>query len=133
MKNHKDLDVWKLAMDLVEDIYSMAKQFPKNEVYGLTSQIKRAVVSVSSNIAEGAGRKGSKEFVQYLYISMGSLAEVETQILLAQRLKFVTDVDHILEKIVNTRQMLNGLIRYLDRKSSFLFTPYELRFMNYTL
>lgn len=133
MKNHKDLDVWKLAMDLVEDIYSMAKQFPKNEVYGLTSQIKRAVVSVSSNIAEGAGRKGSKEFVQYLYISMGSLAEVETQILLAQRLKFVIDVDHILEKIVNTRQMLNGLIRYLDRKSSFLFTPYELRFMNYTL
>ena len=92
MKNHKDLDVWKLAMDLVEDIYSMTKQFPKNEVYGLTSQIKRAVVSVPSNIAEGAARKGSKEFVQYLYISMGSLAEVETQILLAQRLKFVTDV-----------------------------------------
>ena len=117
MKNHKDLDVWKLAMDLVEDIYSMTKQFPKNEVYGLTSQIKRAVVSVPSNIAEGAARKGSKEFVQYLYISMGSLAEVETQILLAQRLKFVTDVDHILEKIVNTRQMLNGLIRYLKRKA----------------
>ena len=60
MKNHKDLDVWKLAMDLVEDIYSMTKQFPKNEVYGLTSQIKRAVVSVPSNIAEGAGRKGSQ-------------------------------------------------------------------------
>lgn len=117
MKNHKDLDVWKLAMDLVEDIYSMTRQFPKNEVYGLTSQIKRAVVSVPSNIAEGAGRRGSNEFVQYLYISMGSLAEVETQMLLAQRLNFVTDIEQILEKIVNTRQTLNGLIRYLNRNS----------------
>ena len=116
MKNHKDLDVWDKAMDLVEDIYTLTKQFPKEEVYGLTSQIKRAVISIPSNIAEGAGRKGSKEFVQYLYISMGSLAEVETQILLAQRLKFVTEVEQILEKIVNIRQMIHGLIRYLCEK-----------------
>ena len=115
VKDHKDLDVWNKAMDLVEDIYILSKKFPHDEIYGLSSQIKRAVVSIPSNIAEGAGRRGSKEFVQYLYISMGSLAEVETQILLAQRLKFIADIGHILEKIVNIRQMLHGLIRYLNR------------------
>ena len=115
VKDHKDLDVWNKAMDLVEDIYILSKKFPHDEIYGLSSQIKRAVVSIPSNIAEGAERRGSKEFVQYLYISMGSLAEVETQILLAQRLKFIADIGHILEKIVNIRQMLHGLIRYLNR------------------
>jgi len=116
MKDHKDLDVWKKAMDLVENIYTCTKDFPKEEVYGLSSQIKRAVISVPSNIAEGAGRRGNKEFIQFLYISMGSLSEVETQILLAKRLGFIENVNNITQDIINIKQMLNGLINYLNRK-----------------
>ena len=88
MKDHKDLDVWKQSIVLVEDIYALTKNFPSDEKYGLSSQIKRAVVSVPSNIAEGAGRKGDKEFIQFLYIAMGSLSELETQLILANRLQF---------------------------------------------
>jgi four helix bundle protein len=116
MKDHKDLDVWNRVMDLVENIYEFAKQFPQDEIYGLSSQIKRAAVSVPSNIAEGAGRKGTKEFIQFLYISMGSLSEVETQIILAKRLGFVNSIDSISDDIVKIKQMLNGLINYLNRK-----------------
>lgn len=68
IKNHKDLNVWKESMDLVEDIYSTSKHFPKEEIYGLTSQMRRCAVSVPSNIAEGAGRKGAKEFARFLHI-----------------------------------------------------------------
>jgi len=117
MKDHKDLDVWNKAMDLVENIYTCTKDFPKEEVYGLSSQIKRAAVSVPSNIAEGAGRKGTKEFIQFLYISMGSLSEVETQILLAKRLNFIDNINEITQDITKIKQMLNGLINYLNRKS----------------
>ena len=116
MKDHKDLDVWNKSMDLVENIYTCTKTFPKEEVYGLSSQIKRAAVSVPSNIAEGAGRKGNKEFIQFLYISMGSLSEVETQILLAKRLGFIDNVHNITQDIVKIKQMLNGLINYLKAK-----------------
>lgn len=76
----------KQSMVLVEDIYALTKNFPSDEKYGLSSQIKRAVVSVPSNIAEGAGRKGDKEFIQFIYIAMGSLSELETQLILVNRL-----------------------------------------------
>lgn len=115
MKDHKDLDVWNKSMDLVEYIYAMTQQFPKDEVYGLTAQIKRAAISIPSNIAEGAGRRGAKEFMQFLFISLGSLSEVETQTLLAQRLRFTDEIEHILESIEKIKQMLNGLIRYLEQ------------------
>lgn len=115
MKDHRDLDVWNKSMDLVEHIYAMTQQFPKEEVYGLTAQIKRAAISIPSNIAEGAGRKGPKEFMQFLYISLGSLSEVETQTLLAKRLRFTDQIDPILESIEKIKQMLNGLIRYLEQ------------------
>ncbi len=111
MKTHMDLDVWKKSMDFVENIYKVSSQFPKEEMYGLTSQIRRAAVSVPSNIAEGASRQGSKEFVQFLYISLGSLSEVETQIMLAKRLNFVSNIDIILKEITTIKKMLNGLIR----------------------
>ena len=116
MKDHKGLDVWNKSMDLVENIYAITKQFPQEEIYGLTSQIKRAVVSVPRNIAEGAGRKSSKEFIQFLYISLGSLSEVDTQLLLAKRLDFVENIQSISEEIVKIKQMLNGLINYLNTK-----------------
>jgi len=77
--DHKDLDVWKRSMDLVQLIYEYTKLFPKEEMYGLTSQMRRAAVSIPSNIAEGAARKGDKEFIQFLMLSLGSLSELETQ------------------------------------------------------
>ena len=116
MKDHKDLDVWKQSMVLVEDIYALTKNFPSDEKYGLSSQIKRAVVSVPSNIAEGAGRKGDKEFIQFLYIAMGSLSELETQLILANRLQFTNSVESYLSQIEKIKKMLFGLIRHVNNK-----------------
>ncbi|MFV8360212.1 four helix bundle protein [Flavobacterium sp. LS1P3] len=76
--DHKDLDVWKRSMDLVVKVYQITKLFPDTEKYGLSSQMRRAAVSIPSNITEGAARKGDKEFIQFLYISIGSLSELET-------------------------------------------------------
>jgi four helix bundle protein len=103
-------------MDFVETIYKQSANFPKEEIYGLISQIRRAAVSVPSNIAEGAARQGNKEFVQFLYISLSSLSEVETQIMLAKRLGFIENIDTILQNIIRIRKMLNGLIAHLKRK-----------------
>ncbi len=89
-----------------------------DEKYGLISQIKRAVVSIPSNIAEGAARKGNKEFIQFMYIAMGSLSELETQLLLAHRLQFVNSVDDHLDQIEKIKQMLFGLIRYINNRES---------------
>lgn len=111
MKDHKDLDVWKQSMLLAEDIYALTKEFPSEERFGLSSQIKRAVVSIPSNIAEGAGRKGDKEFIQFLYIAMGSLSELETQLILSDRLQFVNSIEIYLNQIEKIRKMLFGLIR----------------------
>jgi four helix bundle protein len=86
MKNHKDLDVWVKSMDLVTDIYRATKTFPKDEMYGLTNQIRRAVISIPCNIAEGASRNSKKEFIQFLYVSLGSASELETQLLISERL-----------------------------------------------
>ncbi len=118
MKNHKDLDVWKKSMLLAEQIYNLTKDFPTDEKYGLISQMKRAVISIPSNIAEGAARKGNKEFVQFMYIAMGSLSELKTQILLSQRLQFVNSVDNYLDQIEKIKQMLFGLIRYISKRDS---------------
>ena len=81
--NHKDLDVWKKSMDLVEAVYALTKSFPDDERFGLTNQIQRAAVSVPSNIAEGSARKSDKELIQFIYIALGSLSEIETQYLIA--------------------------------------------------
>lgn len=106
MKDHKDLDVWNQSMVLAEQVYTLTKEFPSDEKYGLISQMKRAVVSIPSNIAEGAARKGNKEYIQFLYIAMGSLSELETQILLSQRLQFVNSVDNYLVQIEKIKLML---------------------------
>jgi four helix bundle protein len=118
MNDHKDLDVWKKSMDIVVDIYGITKDFPKDEIYGLTSQIRRAAVSIPSNIAEGAARNTDKEFMQFLYISLGSASEVETQLLLAQRLQFSGNIAEIISKLMAVKQMINGLIRHYKNKCS---------------
>jgi four helix bundle protein len=112
---HKDLDVWKLAMDLAAQVYSSTRTFPKDELYGLVQQIRRSAVSVPSNIAEGAARNSTKEFIQFLYFSLGSLAEMETQFLLAQRLNYIND-EIVLDSVVNVRRNLIALISALKKK-----------------
>ena len=107
---HKNLEVWKTAMELVMDIYGMTQQFPDEEKFGLTNQLRRAAVSIPSNITEGAARNGSIEFVQFLYIALGSCAEVETQLLIANNLGFV-DTAYVMEKNERIKRMLQGLIR----------------------
>ena len=93
MKTHKDLEIWNLGVQLVEAIYRVTSTFPKEEIYGLISQIRRAAVSIPSNIAEGAARNSLKEFIQFLYVSLGSLSELETQIIISQKLGYLQDQD----------------------------------------
>ena len=115
MKTHKDLNVWKCSIDLVINIYSVTRDFPKEEIFGLTAQIKRAVVSVPSNISEGAARDKKKEFIRFLQISMGSLAEVETQLIIAGRLHYLDkqNFEDLLGSINKIRAQISGLIRSL--------------------
>ncbi|APG26460.1 four helix bundle protein [Syntrophotalea acetylenivorans] len=115
MKNHKDLDVWQLSMGLVTDIYKLTGVFPKEEIYGLSNQMRRAAVSVPSNIAEGAARNSKKEFIQFLHISLGSLAEVETQLIISNNLEYALAIESFLEKVERVKRMLNGLIFHLKK------------------
>ena len=113
LKTHKNLDVWKRSMNLVEMIYELTNSFPREEIYGLTNQIRRAAVSIPSNIAEGAARSGKKEFLKFLYISLGSLSEVETQLIIAKRLAYIKDYDE--NELTEVKRMLIGLINSLKR------------------
>jgi four helix bundle protein len=117
IKTHKDLDVWKEAMKLAKQVYLITANFPKEELYALASQIRRSGISIPSNIAEGAARSSNKEFIQFLYIALGSLSELETQLLLSKEIglleysTFEGTIEHI-------RKMLLGLIKYLKKKAS---------------
>lgn len=114
INSHKDLKVWQESMALVENIYQITKSFPSNEQFGLVAQMRRCAISIPSNIAEGAGRKGSKEFVRFLYISMGSLSELETQFEISRRLNYVANELEVVETIVYIRRMLSNLIKSLN-------------------
>lgn len=115
-----DLEVWRATMDLAEGIYRITKVFPKEETYGLTSQLRRAAVSVPSNIAEGKGRSSEKELAQFLCHSRGSLFELETQINLALRLRYIDEqaAKLMLQKAARTGQLLNGLLRSIRTPSA---------------
>ncbi|TVZ25597.1 four helix bundle protein [Gillisia sp. Hel_I_86] len=115
--NHKDLEVWKKAMDLVEQIYLLTSTFPSSEMYGLTNQLRRAAVSIPSNIAEGSARKGDKELLYFINMATGSLAEIETQLLIGVRLKYIKEQNEIFDKIIEVRKMLLGFRNYINRKS----------------
>lgn len=116
MRDHKELDVWIESVDVVTNVYFLTRNFPKEEIYGLTSQIRRAAVSIPSNIAEGAARQTEKEFIHFLYISLGSTAELETQIIIAKKLNFVSEVDDLLKHVTTVQKMLHGLIRHYRNK-----------------
>ncbi len=114
--DHKELDVWKKSMDLVEEIYRVSKDFPSHELYGLTNQIRRAAVSIPSNIAEGSGRKGDKELLQFLSVALGSLAEVETQLLIAVRLGYINEIASTLNLITEVRKLTLGYRNFVLKK-----------------
>jgi four helix bundle protein len=118
MKSHKDLDVWKKSMDMVVNIYRLTRQFPSDEQYGLSSQIRRSAISIPSNIAEGAARSSDKEFKQFLYIALGSAAEVETQLILTEKLGYLDSVNDFLVEISDIRKMLTGLISYVNKRKT---------------
>ncbi len=114
-KNHKDLDVWKKSIEFVKSIYEITKSFPKDEMYGLTNQIRRSAVSIPSNIAEGAARKGKNEFKQFLYIALGSLSELETQLIISREIDYLVEkqFEILNSELITIRKMLLGLIKYL--------------------
>jgi len=117
--NHKDLEVWKEGIGLVTDIYILTNSLPDSEKYGMSSQMRRAAISIPSNIAEGAGRNSDKELIQFLYISLGSVEELETQLIIGSNLAFfkTDDLEPIFHKIIHLRKLLIGLIKYLKNKS----------------
>jgi four helix bundle protein len=119
-KPHKKLDVWKIAMDLVLDIYRITGNFPMEERYSLTDQMRRAAVSVPSNIAEGAARNTKKEFANFLYMAQGSLSELDTQLEIASKLGYLklNGFEDLEVKVDRIGRMITGLIKNLrDRES----------------
>jgi four helix bundle protein len=121
VKHYQELIVWQKAMDCVELVYRSSQGFPKEEMFGLTCQVRRAAVSVPSNIAEGQGRKTTREFLQFLSIARGSLQETETQTLIAERLGYISAEKRaeILNLSSEVGRLLSGLINSLeDRKLS---------------
>ena len=118
MRPHEKLDVWKKGIDFVVALYKATEKFPKEERFGLTSQLRRAAVSIPANIAEGAGRKSYKEFAHFLSNSQGSASEVETELLIASKLSYLEDGNYL---ALNTSldeigRMLTGLCQHLDKK-----------------
>jgi len=115
IKNFRDLEVWQLGKEIVLDVYRVTKDFPKEEMYGLVSQMRRAAVSIPSNVAEGFNRKHNPEYRQLLYVALGSCAELETQIEVAHDLRFLStgDRDKVLEKLDHESRMLRNLIKRL--------------------
>ena len=118
MRNHKDLIVWQKSMKLVKDLYQITQVFPKEEIYGITSQMRRAAVSIPSNIAEGYGRGHDKELIQFLYISLGSASELETQLIICNDIHYLStqsfeelnslnnEIIRMLSSIINKRNIL---------------------------
>lgn len=117
VKSYKELETWQVAMKLVGEVYRVSKTFPKEELYGLTNQIRRAAVSVPSNIAEGQGRSSTPDFLRHLSIARGSLYEVETQLLIAAQLDYLPsqDVNGLTDLTASLGRLLNGLTRSLQR------------------
>ncbi len=108
--SYRDLIVWQKAMQLCKDVYLITKNFPKEEIYGLTSQIRRCVVSIPSNIAEGKGRNSDKDFVRFLQIALGSIYELQTQLELAFELNYINDIENIVSLSIEIEKMINTLI-----------------------
>ena len=118
-RNYRSLEVWQKSMNLVEEVYKLTALLPKEELFGLTNQLRRAAVSIPSNIAEGAGRNSDKEFKRFLFIANGSIAELETQLLICEKLDFAdqADIYSLLRRTEEIRKMIFGLKNRIDLKS----------------
>ncbi len=108
-KTHRNLEIWKRGRGLVKVIYELTSSFPPEERYGLTQQMRRCAVSFPSNIAEGHARAGTKEFLQFLSIAQGSLAELETQLYLASDLSYISDVEELMDEVNQLERMVYNL------------------------
>lgn len=116
IRDYRELIVWQKAMDLVVEVYRLTRSFPREELYGLTNQVRRAVVSIPSNIAEGQARQSTAEFRNFLSIAQGSRAEVETQLMIAVRLQYTTDADaeSATSLLIEIQKMLAVLLKRLQ-------------------
>ncbi|HKB01301.1 MAG TPA: four helix bundle protein [Gemmataceae bacterium] len=124
VRHFSDLIVWQKGMDLAEQVYRLTESFPRREMFGLSNQIRRASVSVPSNIAEGQGRSSTDDFLRFLYMAKGSLQELEIQAILSGRLKFLSEPDFLQLKprIDEVARILNGLIASLCRAGALRLT-----------
>lgn len=115
VKRYRDLNIWKKGIELVKDVYKVTGKFPKQEVYGLISQMRRSAISIPSNVAEGFRRYHNKEYKQFLYITLGSCAELETQITIAKELDYITqEIEAVfLEKLDHICRMISNLLKKL--------------------
>ncbi|KUK56333.1 MAG: hypothetical protein XD79_0183 [Atribacteria bacterium 34_128] len=115
IKSFKDLRIWQKGIEIVTDIYTLTKKFPKEELFSLTSQLRRSAISIPSNIAEGFKRFHNKEYKQFLFITLGSCAELETQIIIAKELKYINEIEEakLAEKLDHISRMTSSLIKKL--------------------
>jgi len=120
MKTHKDMDVWSKAIDFAEYIYIITRQYPREELYGLVSQMRRAVVSISANISEGAARRSTKEFIQFLYLARASASELDTLLEISKRTNMIKieEIENAREQNVVLTKMLTALIKRLNLSSN---------------
>ena len=119
VKPHHKLEIWQRSIDFVSRIYKVTETFPDNEKFGLISQIRRAAISIPSNIAEGAGRNSPKEFIQFLGVAQGSTAELETQLIIARNLNYINkDYDKIMQELDGISKMIIGLIKSIRSRKS---------------
>ena len=119
IQSYRDLKVWQTGMDLAEECYLVTRNFPKEELYGMISQISRASASIPANVAEGHGRKTRKEYIQFLYVAQGSLKELETHLILSKRVKLNPSdiIDSILKQCESVGRLLSALIRALENRN----------------
>jgi four helix bundle protein len=115
IKSFRDLNIWHKGIDLVKNVYKETQNFPREEIYGLTNQLRRAAISIPSNIAEGHIRQHRTEFRQFLSVALGSLAELETQIVISKELNYVSDetLNNFIEQVHSLGKMIRGLIKKL--------------------
>jgi len=115
IKSFKDLKIWQKGIEIVSDTYILTKKFPKEELFSLTSQLRRSAISIPSNIAEGFKRFHNKEYKQFLFITLGSCAELETQIIIAKELKYINENEEakLVEKLDHVCRMTSNLIKKL--------------------
>jgi four helix bundle protein len=115
MRTYKDLDIWKRGIELVTAVYKLTKNFPTEETYGLSAQMRRAAVSYPSNIAEGAARNSKADYTRFVYIALGSLSDLETQVIISKNLGYTSDIEKLLNDLEILRKMTLNFIKHLKR------------------